>query len=125
MAKLLEASSAAGPVRVEDLWREIEALVPRAELRAAVATVGELVPFVDEDDEGEIRKRLAERIRVVSGFLRGSWRRLVYGHPAPADGTIDKNAYVFCVLTQFHRQLIRRDIYAPASSRWRALARSC
>ena len=163
VAKLLEASSAAGPVRVEDLWREIEAVVPRAELRAAVATVGELVPFVDEDDEGEIRKRLAERIRVVSGFLkeltggiefgataegapvlaemqrmpellgarklktadidrslvRGSWRRLVYGHPAPADGTIDKNPYVFCVLTQFHRQLIRRDIYAPASSRWR------
>jgi hypothetical protein len=31
------------------LWGE--AVVPRAELRAAVATVGELVPFVDEDDD--------------------------------------------------------------------------
>ncbi len=32
---------------------------------------------------------------------------------------MDKNAYVFCVLTQFHCQLLRRDIYAPGSSRWR------
>jgi TnpA family transposase len=121
------------------------------------------VPFDDEDDEAGIRKRLAERIRLVSGFLRelpeviefgatpegapvlaemrrlpqlmgrrklkasdidgglvrGSWRRLVYGQPPPTDGAIDKNAYAFCVLTQFHRRLIRRDIYAPGSSRWR------
>ena len=33
--------------------------------------------------------------------------------------TIDKNAYVMCVLTQFHRHLKRRDIYADASERWR------
>jgi hypothetical protein len=26
---------------------------------------------------------------------------------------------VFCVLTQFHRRLKRREIYANASSRWR------
>jgi hypothetical protein len=125
--------------------------------------VQELVPNVDSDDEGELRASLAERIRLVSGFIRplceviqfganaegaavlaemrrmpqllaarklkaadidgtrvhGSWRRLVYGQPAPADGAVDKNAYAFCVLTQFHRHLNRRDIYAPASSRWR------
>jgi hypothetical protein len=38
---------------------------------------------------------------------------------APADGAVDKNAYAFCVLTQFHRHLNRPDIYTPASSRWR------
>ena len=148
-----------------DVWRSIEAVVPRAELGAALATVQELVLNVDSDDEGETRARLrlAERIRLVSGFIRplcqviefganpegaavlaemrrmpellaarrlkaadidgrlvhGSWRRLVYGQPAPADGSVDRNAYAFCVLTQFHRHLNRRDIYAPASSRWR------
>lgn len=56
---------------------------------------------------------------VEDRIVRGSWRRLVYGRPPAADGTVDKNAYVFCVLTQFHRLLRRRDIYAPASSRFR------
>jgi TnpA family transposase len=160
---LLDASVSGTPVDFEDVWQQIEQVVPRRELRAAVETVEELVPFIDEDDEGAIRKRLAERIRLVSGFLRelteviefgatpegmpvldemrrlpellgrrklkaedvngslvgGSWRRLVYGQPAPADGTVDRNAYVFCILTRFHRQLLRREIYAPGSSRWR------
>ena len=160
---VLDASASGTPVDFEDVWQQIERVVPRRELRAAVETVEQLVPFIDEDDEGEIRKRLAERIRLVSGFLRelteviefgatpegmpvldemrrlpellgrrklkaedvngslvgGSWRRLVYGQPAPADGTVDRNAYVFCILTRFHRQLLRREIYAPGSSRWR------
>jgi hypothetical protein len=34
-------------------------------------------------------------------------------------GTVEKNAYTMCVLTQFHRHLKRRDIYAEASARWR------
>lgn len=157
---LLDASSCERSMDLAELWQQIEQVVPRWQLRAAVETVQELVPFDDEDDEGEIRKRLAERIRLVSGFLRelteviefgatpegapvlcemgrlpallgrrrlkaddinaslvhGSWRRLVYGHPAPADGTVERNAYAFCVLTQFHRQLMRREIYAPARS---------
>ena len=157
--KLLEVSAAGTALRIADVWREIEAVVDRAELLAAVHVLGELVPHLDEDDEGRMRARLSERIRLVSGFLRelcelessteagpvlremrrmpelldprrklttgeiddqlvrGSWRRLVYGQPA--DGTVDRNAYVFCVLTQFHRHLKRRDIYAPRSSRWR------
>lgn len=52
-------------------------------------------------------------------LVQGSWKRLVFGRPPPVDGGIDKNAYVFCVLTQFHRHLRRRDIYAEASARWR------
>ncbi|MDQ3642634.1 MAG: Tn3 family transposase [Actinomycetota bacterium] len=52
-------------------------------------------------------------------LVQGSWKRLVFGSPPAAGGTIDKNAYVFCVLTQFHRHLRRRDIYAQASARWR------
>jgi len=160
---LLAASKLGRSVDLEEVWRAIEQVVPRAELELAVATVGELVPFAAEDDEGEIRGRLAERIRLVSVFLHelteviefgaapegapvldemrrlpallgrrrlkagdinerlvhGSWRRLVYRHPAPTDDTVDRNAYAFCVLTQFHRQLMRRETYAPGSSRWR------
>lgn len=47
-------------------------------------------------------------------MLTGSWRRLVLSGP----DRIDKNSYVFCVLTHFHRHLKRREIYAPASTRW-------
>jgi hypothetical protein len=38
-------------------------------------------------------------------LVHGSWRRLVYGQPAPLDGRVERNAYAFCVLTQFHRHL--------------------
>jgi hypothetical protein len=50
---------------------------------------------------------------IDDSLVRGSWRRLVYGQHATADGTVDRNAYVFCVLTQFHRHLKRRDVHAP------------
>ena len=33
-------------------------------------------------------------------------------------GAVEKNAYVFCVLTQFHRHLKRHEIFAQASSQW-------
>ena len=70
VGKLLDASSSGQPVDFGEVWDQIEGVVPRSELRAAVNTVQELVPFADEDDEAEIRKRLSERIRLVSGFLR-------------------------------------------------------
>ena len=66
--------------------------------------------------------------RVPAGYLsvdkvdievvpNGWWRSLVFPDDRP-DGTIDKAAYVFCVLEQFHQRLGRRDIFATASSRW-------
>jgi hypothetical protein len=35
------------------------------------------------------------------------------------EGRVERNAYVLCVLTQFHARLKRRDIYAETSTRWR------
>ena len=66
--------------------------------------------------------------RVPAGYLdaalvalhvvpAGWWRRLVMAPERPA-GTVDRAAYVFCVLEQFHQRLRRRDIFAVASSRW-------
>jgi len=54
---------------------------------------------------------------IDESLVQGSWKRLVFG--SPPTGAVEKNAYVFCVLTQFHRHLKRREIYAEASSRWR------
>jgi len=65
------------------------------------------------------RRRKLAAADIRAGLVTGSWKRLVFGSPPSPGGTVDKNAYVFCVLTEFHRHLRRRDIYAEASSRWR------
>ena len=62
---------------------------------------------------------LLPRRLIDTSVIRGVWKRLVFGHPARTDGLVDRNAYVFCVLEEFHRRLKRREIYAPASGRWR------
>ena len=49
-------------------------------------------------------------LRVVTG----NWKKLVLD----SGGTINKNAYVFCVLIGFHRHLKRRGIYTANSTRW-------
>jgi len=56
--------------------------------------------------------------RVDVDVVPAGWcQRLVF-KPGRPESTVDKVAYVFCVLEQFHRHLKRRDIYAAASSRW-------
>src|SRR5450759_3728704 len=57
--------------------------------------------------------------RIHAQVVPGPWKHLVFGRPADPRGEIDKNAYTYCVLEAFHRYLRRREIYAPASTRWR------
>jgi hypothetical protein len=45
--------------------------------------------------------------RVHPAVVTGPWQHLVFGHPARADGSVDRAAYTFCVLEQFHRYLKR------------------
>ncbi len=66
-----------------------------------------------------LRARKLTSADVNGSLIHGSWERLVFGAPTNKDGAVDRNAYVFCVLTQFHRYLKRREIYANRSSRWR------
>ena len=66
-----------------------------------------------------LRSRKLTSADVDRTLIHGSWKRLVFDAPGLPDGAVDKNAYVFCVLTQFHRHLKRREIYANASTRWR------
>jgi len=150
--------------RLGEVWQAIDAVVPRSELRDAVATVTGLVPPPEAEDDGGWRAEMCGRYAMVSAFVKilteviesganvegdavlaamralpealahrssghsvtllplrlidsavvpAAWKRLVFGHPARTDGLVDRNAYVFCVLTQFHRHLKRRDVYAP------------
>ena len=158
-------------VVVAAVWEAVEAVMSRAELRAAVKTAHEMVPPPDAGAEADgWRAELAGRISTASGFVKlltsviafganaegeqvlkamqalpdvlahrarkspaslvpgtlidaavvsGPWKHLVFGHPAREDGSVDRNAYTFCVLEQFWRHLKRREIYAGASTRWR------
>jgi hypothetical protein len=151
-------------VSLAELWESIEAVVPRAELRAelreAADVVAAMAPPPGSDADTEMRVLLTERIATVTPFLKilteviefgaapegeqalaamkalprlldrrsritladidqgllaGSWRTLVM----PGGGAVDRSAWVFCVLTAFHRHLRRREIYTGASTRWR------
>lgn len=122
---------------VEDLVPHAEAADPdthtRALLAARIATVSGFVKILthqvafDADAEAtRVLEAMRDLPRLLDGrhkivredlaeeLLTGSWRRLVL----PGPDRIEKNSYVFCVLTHFHRHLKRREIYAPASTRW-------
>jgi hypothetical protein len=107
----------------------------RARLTERIATVTPFLKILTEvitfgcTTEGEaaltamrfLPRLLDRRTKITAGdidqaLLSGSWKSLVL---LPKSGGIDRNAYVFCVLTAFHRHLKRREIYAEASSRWR------
>src|SRR5271166_4350459 len=57
--------------------------------------------------------------RIHPQVVAGPWKHLVFGHPARDDGTVDRGAYIFCVLEQFCRHLKHREIYAETSTRYR------
>jgi len=63
------------------------------------------------DLEGRRRVQAEE---VPLELATGVWSRLV---TAP-DGLLDRRAYTFCVLERLRDALRRRDVFAPASSRW-------
>ena len=56
--------------------------------------------------------------RIHPAVVTGPWQHLVFGHPARADGSVDRAAYIFCVLDQLRTRLRRRDVYVPGSTRW-------
>ncbi|MGH1349024.1 MAG: Tn3 family transposase [Nannocystales bacterium] len=63
-------------------------------------------------------RKKVPREEVDETLLAGSWRHLVLRAPALEAGEVDWRAYVLCVLEQFWRHLLRRDISAVHSSRW-------
>jgi Domain of unknown function (DUF4158) len=70
---LFESDSWGGPdeeVRVAEVWEAIEAVVSRAELRAALVLVNDTVPPADAADPDDWRAELVGRYTTVSGFLK-------------------------------------------------------
>jgi hypothetical protein len=66
---LFEATEFGENITVEQLWESIEAVVSRAELRAAVDKISDVAPPPGADPDGEWRAELAGRIATVRGFL--------------------------------------------------------
>lgn len=46
------------------------------------------------------------------------WHQAVYANAELPEGTVDRDAYVVCVLEQLFRALKRRDVFASPSHRW-------
>ncbi|CNF14031.1 Transposase and inactivated derivatives%2C TnpA family [Mycobacterium tuberculosis] len=70
---LFESDGWGGPQeepRVAEVWEAIEAVVSRAELRAALVLVNDSVPPADAADPDDWRSELVGRYTTVSGFLK-------------------------------------------------------
>jgi len=85
----------------------LEAMTDLPRLLDARATTAVPAGYVDA-------RRIADDV-VPAGW----WQRLVFSAGRP-EGTVEKAAYVFCVLEQFHRHLLRRDIATSTPARRRA-----
>ncbi len=55
---------------------------------------------------------------VDAELVPAMWKRAVFSNAKLAQGAVDQDAYVVCVLEQLHRALNRRDVFAAPSNRW-------
>lgn len=55
---------------------------------------------------------------IDADLVSPAWQRAVHRSPGLAEGAVDRDAYVVCVLEQLQRALGRRDVFAHPSRRW-------
>ncbi|WP_304523680.1 DUF4158 domain-containing protein [Actinocorallia sp. API 0066] len=116
---LLEAEGWGGPdeeVRVEQVWEAIEAVVSRAELRAALVLVNESVPPADAADPDDWRAELVGRYTTVSGFLKLLPQVICFG--ANVEGTAVLEAMNALPDLINYRSRLPAPLI-PAASSWR------
>jgi len=89
VAVLLAATEGGSEVSLEEIWDAIETVVSRSELRAAVASITEVVPAPDADPDGEWRTSLVERFGVVRRFLPQLCATIRFGATAEAAPVLD------------------------------------
>ncbi|MEO7836436.1 MAG: DUF4158 domain-containing protein, partial [Acidimicrobiales bacterium] len=89
VAVLLAATDGGSDVSLEAIWDAIETVVSRSELRAAVASITEVVPAPDADPDGEWRTSLVERFGVVRRFLPQLCATIRFGSTAEAAPVLD------------------------------------
>lgn len=109
-------------------WRA-ELVKRYAVVRPFLLLLAEVVPFgatpsgqsvvdaVRELPELIGRKRVRES-EIRTELVVGSWRRLVTGNPELAAGTVDRHAYVLCVLEALWKALRHREVHVLGSPRW-------
>jgi hypothetical protein len=73
VAVLLRVTDTATPMTLEAIWQAIEAVVSRADLRAAEDNLRQVVPAPNEDPDAEWRGSLVQRYGVVRRFLPHWW----------------------------------------------------
>ncbi len=66
-------------VRVSEVWEAIEMRIPRAEVRAAVATVTGMLPPPEAVPEGDWRAELANKTATVVGFVKMLTTTITFG----------------------------------------------
>ncbi|MEO7195630.1 MAG: Tn3 family transposase [Pseudonocardiaceae bacterium] len=68
------------------------------------------------------RRRVGQRpllpADIDTDLVPPAWRPAVYANRALAEGAVDRDAYVVCVLEQLFTALNRRDVFAAPSQRW-------
>lgn len=69
-------------VRVSEVWEAIEMRIPRAEVRAAVATVTGMLPPPEAVPEGDWRAELATKTATVVGFVKMLTTTITFGATA-------------------------------------------
>jgi hypothetical protein len=84
---LLECEGDAG-LTIEALWEAIDDVVPRADLRAAVANLTSTLPPPDAEPAGEWRAELIARYAVVRSFVPQLCRTIEFGATAEAARTL-------------------------------------
>ena len=67
---LLEVTDTDGKLAVGQVWKSIDAVVPRTQLRESVDAIAELVSPSGLDTDAETRARLTERTAMVTPFLK-------------------------------------------------------
>ncbi|MFB9624848.1 Tn3 family transposase [Nonomuraea helvata] len=66
----------------------------------------------------QVSKRPLLPKEIDAALVTASWKRAVYANPDLPQGSVDRDAYVVCVLEHLLRALTIRDVFASPSLRW-------
>ncbi len=89
-----------------------------AEADKVLVAMTELAGLLDARPSDRVPRGYLDVGKINSAIVPAGWlQKLVFPSDRPV-GTVDRNAYVFCVLERFHTCLRRREIFAPHSDRW-------
>lgn len=108
---LLEMTEVDPELSVSLVWDLIENTVSRAELRAAVAAIDDLVPAADTEMDSQRLEELAGRVNTVRMFAPALMRTVDFGATGDAKPSPDRHA---CAGGPAHRAAAPRPACALA-----------